>query len=1551
MKKQTIITTIFAAGILLPLAAQTVLRMPESRKASAEEIEAAALTKTGASKLPAGMSMADKQSYEAYVQEHGTEPSFPRRSPFGPEDETLYKYTGFNAAAGLTDEGTQTGGWVNFNLDPEFACDTVSSHGGASPYSYVKGSELHSILPIRDSNWNYTQIQTTVYDANTLEYIDMTTTNLPKKDQSYCPYIMTYDDQRDVVYCITMGADVDGVQPYYFNIFDEKENKVKRLGLLGNWVRGAKDADQFTPVGLVASYGTLYVLVKRETWYLGKINPSTCNIEWIGTVDMPMKYAIGTQPMIADPGGSLIVNHYDLENGTQYYKVPTWKDYQTGEIKVEKICNAPTGFTFFYQRPETLNPTIAPVYEFADPTDVEISAISDREIKVEMTLPSKLKDGSEIEYPSWVQHSQKTFRVNPYVNNVYQTPIGLPSTIRPGDHISFTVDLQASEWSRVDPGLVTVKVGLQFGYNEVGMLNVYRTLLVGDDAPAAPTNIRAVADGQSVNLSWNAPTESRFADFGYELDPSKLTYTVIRDNDGKVVADNITDTFCVDNIESEEFTTYSYKIYGLTGSTRGDAGESPKVNVGSYLVMPYLNEFDNKDCLDGWAIHNVNQDGSACQWQWNSNYFSIYNLANRMADDWIITPPFRLKKGEVYEIALSQAGEGDLRVWYGKGNNYTDMTTRLATFTKTHRNGEPESTAIYFVAPEDGEFNIGLHDYKTDNGWWNIYSFGMQKVASGNSPGYPADAKFTPESEGAYTGTVTAVMPSTTCDGTALSAISAFVVYDIVTGKELARNDNVKPGEEASVKLTLEHGWNNLKAAAIDANGEGWPATLDVYAGADVAKSLKNLKATWGETPHQLILTWDVPTEGANGGYINPDDLSYVIYKYDPHSYPDRVKIAETFDNEVSIDILDNDKQEQYIISVTSVTSEGESAYANTSVLIGEAYNLPAVEPVGGGTGFNYSPYITTVTSGNAIFAIDGGFYNDNVQPQNNDQVQIVFQNKGVSEASALFSTPIFDFAGTNNPVLRIWVNHSEGFDPATWFTASATTNGHDYTEVSDRVALTGNNGWQLHVFDLSSVAGKKAMIGFCMGNKDPKDRIFFDNYRIAEAAGNDLAITGISKTRYERPGQTADINVTVANLGARTAKDFIVMFNVNGETVGEKEVTDALAPGQEKVFTFPLKLTAGDNGATEYYAELLYDGDLDESNNVSPRETVNLVELQLPAPTNMTVSADDKQLSWTAPVVEAGREVTLDFEDIPAFTTDNIEGWTTIDGDKHLNLGFIQYYNNYWPYNQQPVSWMTWNAKEAGCPTATVWTAYEGDNCLIVFGNYGQDASGRDNSGESEDDWFISPELLGGSDFSFMTSSNEEGSVIEVLVSTTDRNPGSFTQKLTTVNCTTASEWKEVKTQLPADAKYVALHVTRNGFGILVDNIRYTEAATPQLQGYNVYNRNSLLGYCEQPTFAAAGNGSYAASAVYDLGESPLSNRAATSGIDTIEAADGSIVVATDEGILTVFGADGENVTVAGIDGTLRFNGKVASDLTLQLPAGIYMVKVGEKSAKVIVK
>ena len=1477
----------------------------------------------------------DKLAYGSYVANTGSKPTFKTASPKGAkkvrktDEQKKWTYTGFNPYAGTAEDGnTETGGLVNFNLQP-FECDTVSSDNGLSPYQYMAKGKLYSFLPILDAaTKKFNKVVRTIYDANTLERLSQKTFDAPgPKDR--VPYILSYDDQRDLVYAISIGNECPGddEEGYYLNVLDTTSCKLQRIGYLGGNQAG-RSKGNFNVKGFCATGGNLYIQNKDDSIYICKVDPQTCAVSTVGTTNIPIQYVYGLQPMIYDTNkGCLLVNHYDMSNGTAYYEVsPYVKDKTTGLLKTTLVEKLPTGFNQFYKRPEAETSFFN--YTLADINDLSVTMDENgTTAKVSFTVPSKTDKGEDIEFPSW---ASKNLRCWIYVDNNY-TNVNLPSQITYGQKVEFTTELTG--------GMHVITVLLSPMFNEIAKLVNGKIVCAGYDAPASVGDPTLTVKDNKATITWKAPTEGRYADFGSKFDATDLTYKVVRNTDGKVIADGITETSASDDI-ADEIQTYSYTIYAISHGQTSIATSTNRVSGGKYLALPYKNGFDDKNSLIGWTIINANNDGSARTWAWNIYYKLIFDMLGGN-DDWLISPSVQLSSDKLYAFSYKANGYGILLTTVGQGTTVEAQNNEIGSLDNYTTDGK-ETKEYYFRPSDNGTYNFGIHDYSI-NGCWNIDDVEIKAIATTNAPDKVRSLSFTPDDKGALGATISFKLPATDIKGNSLSALTKVTVYDM-EGNELGSTTNVAPGTDASVKVKAIHGWNDFKIVAANAEGEGWPVIIRKYVGADTPKPISNIKVTWGEERTIANLSWDAATEGVNGGYVDPETINYKIYKYDSKSYPSYIEIGETGnETSVEVDIKDaTETQDQYVFGITATSESGESDYAKAGIVLGVPYTMPFTEPFSATAGITHSPWIA-----DQGWTLDQGHYNDKVQPQNDDQLQLVFVNSGTEDLSGRFTTPIIDFTNAENPVLTAWLHHTEGLSEGTTVTAIATTDGANYITLGDPVSLNGNSGWVEHVFDLSALKGSKAQVALKAYLPNPSGRVFADNWTIKEATGNDLAITAISQPYYPVVGDKAQIDVTVANMGATVANDYSVLFNLNGETIDAKDSEKALGIGETAKFSFPLNITAAQKEYV-YSAELSYDDD-NADNNSSTEVEINPTQIALPAPSNLTLSGNE-DLSWMAPETMDGREVTLDFEDVPAFTTDNIKGWKTVDRDGHLTLTFVQYYGNYWPYAHKPFAWMTWSAKEAGCPTATMWQAYEGEKCLIHFGNYGADAEGRTNT-EADDDWFISPEVKGGTEFSFMTSTNNQPNSIEILTSSTDQEPESFTNKVKTVTYDATATWQEVKVTLPADAKYVAIHTVLDGFGTLIDNIKYTEAKAPKLLGYNVYNGTEQNGETTTATAAKAqGNGSYAVSAVYDLGESELSNTVAvTSGIDEITS--GNAKVIGGNGTISIINANGSDVKIFTASGQAVSKMANAGNETVSVPAGIYIAKVGNKTYKITVK
>lgn len=165
-----------------------------------------------------------------------------------------------------------------------------------------------------------------------------------------------------------------------------------------------------------------------------------------------------------------------------------------------------------------------------------------------------------------------------------------------------------------------------------GNNGIYRycvNLFVGKDVPGTVRNAKAVvAEQGGVMISWEAPVRGKNGgDMG---NVQNLTYTVYRktslfDPAGRVVASNINDLQCHDNVSSLTQTTYIYSIVASNDKGTGDETITNSVFVGPKGSLPFTEGFETVDGYGNYSFDKV----------WLKDYSGNYSSWYTATDMWI----------------------------------------------------------------------------------------------------------------------------------------------------------------------------------------------------------------------------------------------------------------------------------------------------------------------------------------------------------------------------------------------------------------------------------------------------------------------------------------------------------------------------------------------------------------------------------------------------------------------------------------------------------------------------------------------------------------------------------------------------------------------------------------------------------------------------------------------------------------------------------------------------------------------------------------------------
>lgn len=469
----------------------------------------------------------------------------------------------------------------------------------------------------------------------------------------------------------------------------------------------------------------------------------------------------------------------------------------------------------------------------------------------------------------------------------------------------------------------------------------------------------------------------------------------------------------------------------------------------------------------------------------------------------------------------------------------------------------------------------------------------------------------------------------------------------------------------------------------------------------------------------------------------------------------------------------------------------------------------------------------------------------------------------------------------------------------------------------------------------------------------------FIDNLSLRSMVENDLSIS-LALPSVAKAGEKVTLSATVLNGGMNNEAAYGVDFVVDDRVIASIGGTP-LAPGERKTYTYDYPVSKLASSELKVMARVNCGKDNEWANNA---ETAMLpVELPLtPWVTDLSASINDNggvDLSWNEPDTSgSGEAITDDFESMDSFATmeqGDLAGWTFLDRDNELVGSFdgLDIPNITPPCT---ASFFVSDDTYAGYQNSTSFAARSGHKYLAALFN--------DNLEAANDDWAISPELAGcAQTISFYARAYhpQYPETIEVLYSTTDRNPQSFKavtrfEDLSTdVSATGHFAWTLCSFQVPEGAKYFAIRlVSKGAFMVMVDDATYVPAGADPLfvEGYNVYRNGVKLN--DSPLNDTAftdpehvENAAYVVTAVYANGESRASNVVYPHG-NAVGSISGETLVKGLRGEIEVRGAASQ-VTVADMQGRVIYSGTPG-----RIPAapGAYLVRVDRRRAvKVLVK
>ena len=934
-------------------------------------------------------------------------------------------------------------------------------------------------------------------------------------------------------------------------------------------------------------------------------------------------------------------------------------------------------------------------------------------------------------------------------------------------------------------------------------------------------------------------------------------------------------------------------------------------------------DFSTSAQFSGYKVIDQNKDGNT--WQYDDSFGAVRCVRDYQADDWLITPAVQLDAQKTYRLTFTASidfdGGEQLLVALGKQATAEAMTTTIFSKT-TISNTAARQFSTIFTVPATGAAYVGFHLMTTTDPQSNtfyLHNVVLQETYNQNVPAAVSGLSVAPGAQGALQTAISFTTPTRTIDGRGLSELSQAIVYR--DSRQVKTFDAPGLGQQLSFTDTeVTTGSHTYTIVAANGYGEGVVSQATVYVGKDTPGAIENLRFEYDQNTHRARLTWDAPTVGAHGGYLDTEGITYDVRRYHQSSPQTTGITACSYEDEVGTDFLKQAEEAmrkqyedmgynvlvQYVIDgqglmqyyVRPVSAQGEQGGWTSSnpQIIGGQNTLPYTESFAGGMLSHY--WRTDIGSAQARWTV----MEDSRYTQDGDGGMLVVNSILGSSETAMAHTGNISMKDAVTPVLNFYYYYpyalaqpltvkvaKEGGDFETLATIPLDDESQKGRYIRATVPLTGCSG---HDY---------VQVGFEVTMGTSVDLVYLDNVTIIDQRQHDLSVEIASLPRNLKAGEARYMTATVSNLGTDDVAtgQYSVEVYANGVKAGSSMGT-AVAAGQSQAIMVQLQATIDMQAESQLYAEVVYAADEAPANNRSEEQTISVKLPRYPEPTGLsaTTQGETVALNWGTPAAPRTEDgvVTDSFEQYTDFQRTNFGDWTLYDLDHRLTYAIDGWK---FPGNSDIMSYLVWNAsqvenRETGAKGLETqgWYPRTGDKCLASF------VAALDNS----DDWLVSPELSGNQQVvSFYAHAIGSGSFPEQFqfyISTTGIETTNFMALDQSPRTVINNQWQQFEYALPQGTKYFALRKvtsTDDGWALLVDDVTFapdTLAAQTGLMlfGYNIYKNGTRVNttLVSQPTYTDAEGKAgdvYRVTAVYNQGESVYSNAATAQGTDGIVA------------------------------------------------------------------
>lgn len=1151
--------------------------------------------------------------------------------------------------------------------------------------------------------------------------------------------------------------------------------------------------------------------------------------------------------------------------------------------------------------------------------------------------------------------------------------VTLPSTTFSGQPLSGTLELNTvldgADYSTVS-GEAGTDVTVTFANLSGGMHRMVFTprqegrvgqfieamQYTGFDTPLAPQNIQFT----ETSLTWDAVTQTVH---GGALDHDALYYNVYLDGT-RLNTEPVHETSYAITIPDGKYATHIAAVECVNHEFTSALGYSNTVNAGQAMPLPQKFSPTAEQAALFTALEPNGIDWK--KWSFSDDCFLVYTTAYNDADaidEWLFLPPLDIPETDMMISAMVRVQTGsdkeNLTLCYGDAATPEAMHEAV---THTGLNYEEYATIHdYFVAPHSGKLFLAYKTRKGPDGYrigLNNFYISVSKIAK-TAPAAPVNLTATAAPQGALRANVEFDMPTLDVSGNALA--DADIEATVTCGKVTATATG-RPGTHQNVEIEAPQGQNEITVTA-----GGLESKTGVYVGLDIPSPLADMKVDFTPDNLSMIMSWEAPTTGINGGYIDPEAVTYSLCEYNPETYEWEVTRnlagARTFTYTATADTL---ALSQAGI-LTQNTAGNAGIFRSTLQTLGRPVAMPVVE--------DFSDYTTDVEPIYVEMPTDE--YTDGVGNMDVSYMGV----EGGKPSLSIQGTPKYEHSyarvclpkvsleGAKNPAieLNLYCGPEAGK-----LTVTAQSYGDEPVEIGSFQEKSETPHMQRVRFLIPEQFKQKGWVALKLNGEfqSSMEGIYIDYIKISDCPDADVALTSLRVPEFLMTGKAVNVKATVTNYGLKPQMIPALSCQISsGERViatlplEAVDAPDLMEPltSLNYTLTYTPDVEAGDNELTfKVTADV---NDQEPTNNAMSADCI-ISRGNQPLITDLKAEAtgdNQAELTWTEPVIEDGHE---GFENFTSFCYyDQMGDFTAIDADG-METTYVDAYEL--PGSKTPKAFQVFSAQavsaiaEAAGYTNGWCRPAEGDKMIMAFVPY----TVYVGSGLKADDWLVSPRLVAGSEFSFQAIPVFGGTEnIEIWTGT---EPDINTMTILSTPHPFGNEWTKYNLTLPEGHTYFAIRYVSDTDGGLVlglDDFRYVKdgPTADKIVGYDIFRSGALMAEAQPCQGLFADNDVPVGTTYYNIrpvlqgangqyrGAYSNTAFAAVTSLDALMNGE-NIYGAT--GTIEVRGHQGQQIEVFDLTGrriaTTHANGNT---LSIPVAAGLYTVRTASGNAKVIVK